>query len=259
MISLTLNWFGMAVHDVPTASDFYSKKLGISFEENEAHGPWRYFQTRGMVFEMFQAHRDRIKVKAWGSGQAFRPIISVRDISTTTAMLQDQGVPFSHTTSELGSKIEMIGPEGIRWGLAENPEIDMEWAHPLIDGIELKAANLVAQRNFYTQILGMTIERETDQTIHLVQQNAEAWLRIQAGGTSAQTKLGEEKPAFFHPIWISYETDNVKHANVWLQEQNVNILHPLTYHQDWNGTDIIIADADGNAIQVVQYGKSSVD
>jgi len=251
-----MNWFGMAVHNVPNASDFYNKILGFSFEENEALGEWRYFQTRGMVFEMFQAHPNRIAVSAWGIGQAYRPVISVHDLSATVALLKDQGIPFSHTTSELGAEIEIAGPEGIRWSLIENLEIDTDWAHPVIWGIELKAANLIAQKNFYTHILGMTIDHETDQTILLKQQNAEARVLIQSGGTSIETRLVGEKPAFYYPIWISYETDNIKGMNAWLQEQHVKILHSITYHNDWFGTDIIIADTDGNAIQVVQYGKA---
>jgi hypothetical protein len=41
----------------------------------------------------------------------------------------------------------------------------------------------------------------------------------------------------------------------WLQGQNVTVLQPLTYHEQWEGTDIILADADGNAVQVGQYGQ----
>jgi|GEM_PF-2955685 len=255
LIPLTLNWFGMAVHDVPAASDFYGPALGFSFEQNEAYGPWRYFQTQRMTFELFQAHPDRLPVKAWGNGQAFRPVILVSDLSATAAMFQQQGIPFSQSTVEFGTQPEMTGPEGIRWGLRESPNIEMDWAHPVIGGIELKAANLKAQKAFYTQVLGMTIEAETDQAIHLNQPQGEAWLRIEAGGVATPPRRGEDKPAFFYPIWISYETNDAQQANVWLQQHHVTILHPLTYHADWLGTDIIIADADGNAIQVVQYGK----
>lgn len=258
MIPLTLNWFGMAVHDVIAATDFYGRKLGFSYWQNEGNSPWRQFNTRRMIFELFEAHPDRLKVTGWGNGQAFRPVILVQELAATEAMLQDQGVPLSRETSEFGARIEMAGPEGIRWGLIEAPDAETDWAHPVIGGIELKASDLEAQKTFYTEILGMTIEHETDRAVHLGPKNEETWLRIEAGGitTPLSAGMGNPKPAFFRPIWISYETKDVRRVNDWLHQQNVTIIHPLTHHEDWNGTDIILADVDGNAIQVVQYGKS---
>ena len=52
----------MAVYDVIAATDFYGKKLGLSYVENEAHGLWRYFETQRTTFELFHAHPDRIRV-----------------------------------------------------------------------------------------------------------------------------------------------------------------------------------------------------
>jgi len=257
MIGLTLNWFGMAVHDVPAASDFYSQRLGFSFLEDEADPLWRQFQTRCTTFELFQAHPQRLTVNAWGDGQAFRPFILVDKLSAALDRLQRQGISFSRAESSVGKLLEMVGPENIRWSLMESTGIQMDWAHPTIGGIELKAVDLDAQKAFYTEILGMTFEREVEGSLFLSQPDELARLLIHPGGvfTHPPAPAGEEKPAYFYPIWISFETQNVKHANVWLKQQNAVILHPLTYHEDWNGTDIILADGDGNAVQVVQYGK----
>lgn len=150
----------------------------------------------------------------------------------------------------------MVDPEGIRWGLTQDTKVATDWIHPLVAGIELKAKNLEAQVTFYTKILGMTVDRETVRGIQLVQSDAEAWLRIVPGGRSATapTEKNPHRPAFFHPIWISFETQAVNEANNWLLGQNVQILRPLTYHEDWKGTDILLADVDGNVVQVVQYG-----
>ena len=259
MTLFTLNWFGMGVHDVLAASDFYGCRLGFAFDEGEENGgPWRYFKTRGMTFELFQAHPERVDVKAWGIGQAFRPVLLVRDLVTTSALLRENDISFSTQAPEYGAPVEMIGPEGLRWGIMETPHIDMDWAHPFVAGIELKAANFDAQKEFYTRLLGMTVERESNQDVQLSQPGGEAWLRIEAGGKSASIRLGHEKPAFFHPVWISFETEDVRQADLWLQSHHVTLLHPPTYHAHWQGTDIIIADADGNAVQVVQYGKMEV-
>jgi catechol 2,3-dioxygenase-like lactoylglutathione lyase family enzyme len=259
MTLFTLNWFGMGVHDVLAASDFYGGKLGFAFEEGEENGhPWRYFETRGMTFELFQANPERPDVNAWGDGQAFRPVLRVSDLAATSALLRDKGISYSENTSEYGAPIEIIGPEGIRWGIMESSGIEMDWARPFIAGVELRVADLDAQKEFYTEVLGMTIGRESNEEILLNQKGGEAWLRMEAGGTSAPRQFGEEKPAFFHPTWISFETEDVRQANLWLQSQNVTILHPLTYHEHWQGTDIIIADADDNAVQIVQYGRAKV-
>ena len=258
MIPFTLNWFGMAVHDVPATTEFYSKKLGFSFwQDEEKLGMWRMFETRRMKFELFKAHSERLKVTGWGTGQAFRPAILVNNLASATARLQDQGVSLFHEASEFGPQVEIMGPEGIRWSLVENPGIEMDWSHPVIGGIELKAANLNAQKDFYTRVFGMKIENKTDSVIQLTQSSGEAWLRIQPGGTATSLTIGvgSPKPAFFFPIWISYETEDIKQTDAWLQQQKVTIIRPLTHHEDWNGTDVIITDVDGNAIQVVQYGK----
>lgn len=257
MIPFTLNWFGMAVHDVPATTDFYSKKLGFFFwQDEDKFGMWRMFETRRMKFELFKAHSERLKVEGWGNGQAFRPAILVNNLASATARLQDQGVLLFHEASEFGPQVELMGPEGIRWSLVENPDIEMDWTHPVMGGIELKAANLNAQKDFYTRVFDMKIENKTDSAIHLTQSSGEAWLRIQPGGTATSLTVGagNPKPAFFFPIWISYETKDIKQADAWLQQQKVTIIRPLTLHEDWNGTDVIITDVDGNAIQVVQYG-----
>lgn len=258
MATFTLNWFGMAVQNVPAATDFYSNKLGFRISQDEEKSfLWQYFETRCMTFELFKAHSDRFQAKGWGNGQAFRPAILVNDLSIAIKKLQNQGVLLSPEVSEFGHQIEITGPDEIRWSLVGGSDIEIDWAHPVIGGIELKAANLKAQKNFYTQVFGMVVDYETDRVIHLTQPNGEAWLRIQVGGssTSLQATQNHPKPALLFPIWISYETKDIQQANVWLQKQNATILHPITNHKDWGGTDIIIADIDGNAIQVVQYGE----
>jgi predicted enzyme related to lactoylglutathione lyase len=258
LVQLSLNWFGMAVHDFISAAAFYGERLRFSFVDDEAKGFWRYFQTQRMTFELFEAHPQRLKVKAWGNGQAFRPVLLVDNLAASAGMLEKQGILFSRSDSESGHRIEMVGPEQIRWSLMESADHQMDWAHPTVAGIELKAVNLDRQKKFYRETLGMTVAHENANETLLIQPEGEAWLRIEAGGvpTPMPAPAGEAKPAFFYPIWISFETGNVKQANVWLQEQKATILHPLTYHEDWDGTDIILADMDGNAIQVVEYGKA---
>ena len=251
----------MAVHDFSAAVDFYSNKLGVASEEEEAKEDWRYYNTRRMTFELFQAHPQRIKVQAWGKGQAFRPVILVSDLAAAETLLRRQAIPFASSTSTSGAQVEMIGSEGIRWGLMESPDGEMDWAHPIVGGIEVKATNLEAQRDFYTRMMGMAIEDQRDQFIHLSQSNGDVWLHLETGGLPAPfpARTDTKSPAFLHPIWISFETQDVRSANTWLQQHDLTFLRSLTYHPDWNGTDILLADADGNVVQVVQYSKANIN
>jgi len=41
LVPLTLNWFGMAVHDFPAAFPFYGERLQFSVVDNEAKGFWK--------------------------------------------------------------------------------------------------------------------------------------------------------------------------------------------------------------------------
>ena len=250
----------MAVHDFPAAAEFYSAKLGMVYTEDEALPFWRCFGTRRTTFELFLAHPDRVKVEAWGKGQAFRPVLLVRDLVSTEAWLNQQGISSTRSTSAAVAQIEMTGPEGIRWGLTESADGATDRERPVIGGIELKTNNLEAQTDFYTRILGMQIQHQTNQGTLLNQHNSDTWLYIESGGTSAPstTEMAPESPAFLHPVWISFETQDARAANFWLQRQGISMLRPLTYHADWKGTDSLLADADNNIVQVVQYGKTDI-
>lgn len=257
MIPLTLNWFGMAVHDVSVTANFYGNQLGFAFKEDADKDLWRYFETRNMVFEVFAAHPARINVDGWGRGQAFRPAFLASDLPAVENKLSEVCVRYSKDSSEFGRRLEMVGPDHIRMSFIESPEVEMDWKHPLVGGIELKAALVEAQRDFYVDVFGMSVAQQKNGVLHMTQTYGAAWLRIEAGGrrSSLPAEAGNDTPAFFYPIWISFETQDAESANTWLANQDVSVLQPLTRHQDWGGTDIIIADPDGNAIQIVEYGK----
>jgi predicted enzyme related to lactoylglutathione lyase len=54
-------------------------------------------------------------------------------------------------------------------------------------------------------------------------------------------------------------TPDIRAAHAYLQARGVTMLRGIVYHDDWGGTDVHIADPDGNAIQVVQYGHQEPD
>jgi hypothetical protein len=61
-------------------------------------------------------------------------------------------------------------------------------------------------------------------------------------------------PARGHPIFISFMTSDIEDVAALLREANVTVLKGIERHADWGGTDLIIADVDGNSLQIVQYG-----
>jgi predicted enzyme related to lactoylglutathione lyase len=258
MIDLTLNWMGMGVHDFDAAYNFYAQLLGINNHQNPAHGKWAYFETKGMTFELFQADPGRPVVDKWGIGQGYRPSILVNDLAQTIATLIAKGVTLSEVSkTPMGPLVEMEAPDGIRWSLcqAEGFPATQEWAHPYIGWVEVKTANVAAQYHFFTAVMGLQLEQEHDNFIHLRQNSHDARLILQPGGVKVITPpRGDRSPAFYHPVWISFATSDINAAQAHLLEYNVNILEGLKHHPSWNGTDMIIADADGNAVQVVQYG-----
>jgi len=134
MIPLTLNWFGVAVHDVPAATHFYGKTLGMSFrQEKPGDALWRYFETRRMTFELFQAHPARIQVNGWGHGQPFRPVILVDDLAAEVEALRRQGISVSGADAaprprQLGRGAASAGNLGFRCGLRCQVTHRDDWA-----------------------------------------------------------------------------------------------------------------------------------
>jgi predicted enzyme related to lactoylglutathione lyase len=55
------------------------------------------------------------------------------------------------------------------------------------------------------------------------------------------------------PVFISLMTTDIQSAYAYLKSKGVTILRDIISDQSWGGSDLHIADPDGNGIQVVQY------
>lgn len=51
---------------------------------------------------------------------------------------------------------------------------------------------------------------------------------------------------------MSFEPPDICEAKGWLTEHGVSLLRDIESH-DWAGTDLLIQDADGSPLQVVEY------
>ena len=269
MVSLKLNFLGVSVSDFPSSYRFYTDVLGVRrapSDHEEADWAmmgktWEEFlqlEAPGMVWELFGGAPPPPDNRAWGQGQGICPGIQVKDLEKTVADLRTRGVTFMAEIQEhqWGQRIEFRAPEGIQWSLANaegfpfGPDLNI----PHIGWVELKAKDLDAQVAFYKEVMGLGTGFHGSGGAMLRQGPGEAVLFLEPGGemgTADQAFPGS--PVRQHPVWISFMTFDVQDAISWFEKHGVTFLQRLTQHPDWGGTDIIIADVDGNAIQVVQY------
>lgn len=268
--AMELNFIGATAANWHAACEFYTERLGIGSKETyPAFGNWaklgagpnNYWsgKFRSMIFELFDGRPPGNKARHWGHRQGFRPSIQVDSLDAMVAAARARGVPFTGEieTTDWGRRIEFSAPEGVRWTLSEargRPACS-DLAQPFIGHVELKAHDVAGQKAFYRDVMGLQLESENARCIILGQGPGKAWLTIEPGGEKqVNSPALAKEPTQGHPIFISFMTYHLDQVAARLRKSGVTILREVKRHPDWEGTDIIIADVDGNAIQVVQYG-----
>ncbi len=254
-MALVLNWLGVHVADFAASLRFYTDVLGI--HASDVKPDWAFFDTTGMTLELFGG-APPTPDRSWGRGQAVRPSIQVADLPGTMAEMRRRGVDFTGEIERAASReqVEFAAPEGIRWTLAHAPEYPFGAGlhRPHIGWVELKVQRLAQQRAFYSEVLGLRPDVEHGQAV-LRQGPGEPLLFLVTGGQRAaplQVTGGLLRPA--PPLMMSFETDDIAQAAAWLRAHEIPLVIGIT-HRHWGGTDLFIADADGNPIQVVQYAR----
>ena len=53
--------------------------------------------------------------------------------------------------------------------------------------------------------------------------------------------------------WLSIEAPDIDQAEAWLRDSGVEVLQGQKFHLGVMLTDLIVADADGNPVQIVEY------
>lgn len=114
---------------------------------------------------------------------------------------------------------------------------------------------MTEQMVFYRDVMGMRLESENQAQVILGQGAGTPWLALEPGGEKQiNDPSWASDPALAHPVFISFMTFDIQDVAARLREANVTILKGIERHVDWGGTDLIIADMDENALQIVQYG-----
>lgn len=267
-MGFTLNFLGIHVVDWQTAYLFYTDVLGMRSELEPKYGDWAVLGggweayragNRSMVLELFDGGRPVRGARAWGREQALRPALQVDDLAVAIADLRARGVPFTGGIQEdrLGQRIEFVTPEGIRWTLAQIPggPSSADRALPYVGHVEIKAHDLAGQETFYREVMGLSRASDALPPIVLGQGPGNPWLTLEPGG-ERQTDVPpwpQRSPVCGQPVYLSFMTSDIKDARAHLRDANVTVLQDSVHHADWGGIDVVVADADGIAVQIVQY------
>ncbi|HET7271905.1 MAG TPA: VOC family protein [Rubrobacter sp.] len=267
-MDIELNFMGVCVEDWRTSYRFYTEILGMHAELDPDLGTWASLGggwdayragSRSMIVELFDGGRSSAGGgRAWGHKQGIRPGIQVDDLEAVVVAARARGVPFTGEIEETdwGRRIEFTAPEGIRWTLSHVPERPSgpDLFKPHIGHVEIKARDLEEQMAFYRDVMGMHLESENQTQVILGQGANKPWLTLESGGEKQiNDPAWASDPALGHPIFISFMTSDIRDVAARLREANVTMLKDIEPHADWGGTDLIIADVDGNALQIVQY------
>jgi len=267
-MDIELNFMGVCVVDWHTSYRFYTEILGMHAELDPDLGIWASLGggwdayragSKSMIVELFDGGRPAGDGRAWGHKQGIRPGIQVDDLEAVVVEARACGVPFTGEVEETdwGQRIEFTAPEGIRWTLSHVPgrPSSSDLFKPHIGHVEIKAHDLAEQEAFYRDVMGMHLESENQTQVILGQGAGKPWLTLESGSEKQiNDPARASDPACGHPIFISFMTSDIQDVAALLREANVTMLKGIEHHADWGGTDLIIADVDGNVLQIVQYG-----
>lgn len=272
MVEFAFNFIGVNAGDFEGAFSFYTKTLGVRAAKtalSEDSTSWAMLvegwdasptsQGEGLRCELFDREAKPPEERSWGHHQNARPSIHVADLPTIEDTLRGRGVSFAseHSVTEWSRSIEFTAPEAVRWSLAHTPDdpAGPGVETPYLGSVELKTAELEDQRDFYTDVMGLTVGTRSDSRVRLDQGVGKPFLTLEPGGERVTPEGEGDSPFDIQPVWLSFETSDMSEAMGWLTDQGVPLIQDITRH-DWGGTDAIIADSDGNPIQVVEYRDS---
>lgn len=100
--------------------------------------------------------------------------------------------------------------------------------------------------------MGLSVAERSDSRVRLEQGAGDPQLFLEPGGEHESGARTMDSPFLGHPVWMSFETPAITEASDWFDSHDVPLLQEITTH-DWAGKDIVVADPEGNPIQVVEY------
>jgi catechol 2,3-dioxygenase-like lactoylglutathione lyase family enzyme len=120
----------------------------------------------------------------------------------------------------------------------------------------MKTTDVERQTAFYDKVLGMGVEKQNEDLVFLMGARGEPFIVLTPGGEHVSAPEPDGDPLRQTPVWLSFETGDARALADDIKARDVTLLRDLTPHPDWGGLDFIIADRDGNPVQIVQQGAA---
>jgi predicted enzyme related to lactoylglutathione lyase len=282
------NFIGLCLQDFPSGAQFYTDQLGIEPKMTHPDSPgwmmlldsWRDSAPiqKSSASEQFRSQRMSRRNKRGNmaqpggrsrSSRTSRPkkqklVIRGMLVELFTAKLPDGWTStdfeqagrlsvfaslqdVSRFTDSIMGTIE--GVEGVTWQVWAEENQAEPWK---ARGARLRCVDMQAQMEFYQNAFGWNGSTTSDTSGKLLQGEGMPTLDLtQEEGLSPLALPAEGNPLRVTPSWMSIETSDIQVAQAKFQDLNLTILRPATQHA-WGGTDIVLADPDGNPVQVVQ-------
>lgn len=264
-VDLLFNFIGVCVVDWHSAYRFFHETLGLSAKLDPKHGDWAIFGgaweayyrqgSRSAIFELFDRGRPVLE-RHWGLNQGIRPGFQVSNLESIMERLD---IPFTVEERPWARTAEFSTSEGIRFAFTEIPGAPFcdDLTTSYIGHVAIKCADFDAMQNFYSNVLGFIPTQAGSDYAVFAQRDGYPSVILEQGGSSPAfdprgTPWADNAVRAF-PVFISLMTSNIQTASDHLKSRHVTVLRELISNQDWGGTDLHIADPDGNGIQVVQY------
>ena len=252
-----LSFMGMTVHNVEATVDFLTQCLGVRPVHTRSN--WAMLSngwvdpvvegSLGLTWELFEAS-ESAGIERF---QAVRPSFVVQRLAALTEELRERGVPLGEPSvdGKWGPSIELVTPEGTRLLLAEDFDDPgpKDLRRPQVGWVEVQTRDHSAQVEFYSRVFGLQREARGEVVV-LSQGPAAPSLRLLPSPLVVPAQTSQ--PGLLDvPVWVSFETTNASAAASWFEDQAVVVLQQPRFRGF--GTEIVIADVDGNPIQVVDY------
>ena len=285
------NFIGLCLQDFPGGVQFYTEQLGISPAMVHPNSPgwmmlldgWRTSEPAQQMSaaEQFRAQRMAKKKKrgnfvmpggkSRSAGKSARPSRQKATVRGMLVELFTAKLPEGWTASdfEAAGRLSVFaslqdvspftdsimgtieGPEGVRWQVWQEDGQPEPWK---ARGVRLRCAEIQPQVDFFQQVFEWKAMSTDETSGKLLQGEGMPTLDLKQEVGLSVLKLPEgANPLRVTPSWMSVETNDINAAEARFQELGVTILRPKTA-QPYGGTDIVLADAEGNPVQVVQQG-----
>ncbi|MCC7377427.1 MAG: VOC family protein [Verrucomicrobiales bacterium] len=263
-IPYELNFTGVTATEWSEEYRFYTQSLG--FRPHSQRGQWALFgagwddyvtgRSRGLVCELFERG---VPSSPHTTNHVANVCLGLRvhNLENAMAAASARGVTFPTPPKMIGTqrRVEFTTSAGTQWLLYSSPATSARDSlqEPEILLVELGVENLPGQIAFYHEVLGMKLVKRTATHAALEQfpNGPQLVLAIEALERGHPPRPRSPEPILSQPVFLGFMTPDAHAAAMQLSALKIPILTEVQHHE-WGGTDVIVSDADGNAVQIYE-------